>query len=280
MMDSLRVKALADFLKQRRAALNPVDFGILPTQRRRTPGLRREEVAELTGISVTWYTWLEQGRKIQVSATVLENLSQAMRLDPIEREHLFALAGKLNTSNNEYPAEIVSESLRNIVTSLETNPACILGRRWDILVWNDAARALLGDFNLMTAEERNTIWRVFANPELRQRIVDWEKIAQQVLSQFRISYDRYAGDPLFTKLVDRLKEVSPEFRHMWSRHDVLGRDDGYREVNHPMVGKMAFHHATFRVQDSPDLKLYLYTPLQKFDSKQKLQEILTNLRAH
>lgn len=278
MTNNHRVKELADFLKKRRMTLNPAEFGISKNKRRRTPGLRREEVADLAGISVTWYTWLEQGRKIQVSTAVLENLSQALRMDPIEREHLFVLAGKTNAANESHP-EIVSESLQNIVASLETYPACILGRRWDILVWNEAACALLGNFDLIPAEERNTIWRVFTNPDLRQRIVNWEEIAQQVLAQFRISYDRNAGDSLFEELVERLKARSSEFRLLWSNHDVLGRDDGYREVNHPLAGKMAFQHGTFQVHDSPDLKLLLYTPLQKYNTKEKLQKILCEFRS-
>ncbi|WKB37366.1 hypothetical protein QS257_17280 [Terrilactibacillus sp. S3-3] len=116
----------------------------------------------------------------------------------------------------------MSESLRNIVISMKDNPACILGRRWDILVWNEAASALLGDFDGMPPEERNTIWRIFTYPELKQRIVNWEDIVEQILAQFRVTYDRYAGDLLFEELVEKLKRVSPEFKRMWSHHNVMG----------------------------------------------------------
>lgn len=278
MANNHRVKELADFLKKRRTGLNPADFGISNQKHRRTAGLRREEVADLAGISVTWYTWMEQGRNIQVSMTVLENLSRALRLDPTEREHLFALAGKADTKK-VLPLENVSESLRNIVISMKDNPACILGKRWDILVWNDAASALLGDFDAMPPEERNTIWRLFTNPELQQRIVNQKEITEQILAQFRVTYDKYAGDLLFEELVEKLKAVSPEFKQMWSHHNVLGKDSGYREVNHPLVGKMAFQHGTFRVYDSPEMKFLLYVPLQKFDTTRKLQEIIDEFRS-
>lgn len=272
-IDKLRRQELADFLKKHREKLVPADFGISEKKRRRTSGLRREEVADLAGISSTWYTWFEQGRNIQVSISVLESLSQVLHLNRIEREHLFMMAGKTIPSES-YQHEIVSEGLRTMIANLEFNPAYIIGKRWDILAWNRLACAVLGDFDSMSFEERNTVWRVFTNPEVKQQIINWEQIAQHILAQFRLSCDRYAGEASFVELIERLKVASPEFRSWWSRHDVMAKSESYKEIDHPQVGRMAFQHATFLIPDIRDLKFILYTPLSQFNTKEKMLQLL------
>jgi len=175
------------------------------------------------------------------------------------------------------PAEQVSEALKRVLESLEL-PAYIMGRRWDVLAWNEAASALLGDFAAMTERERNTIWRLFTSPALHALLASWECHAQTALAQFRASADRYVVDPSFAELIDDLKRVSPEFNAWWPRHDVRERVAGLKEFNHPLVGQLLLEQTTFQVTDAPDLKLVLYTPLPEADSAAKLRQLVDATR--
>ena len=180
-----RRKELADFLKTRRARLTPAQAGLPDGGRRRTPGLRREEVAMLASVSTVWYTWLEQERDVRPSAQVLDSVAGALRLDPDEKAHLFALADQ----GSYYPLvrreEVVSPALRRALDALNPNPAYVMGRRWDKLAWNDAMTLVFGDLGSLPAKERNTLWSMFTNQRMRQTIPDWESHARHVLAQFR-----------------------------------------------------------------------------------------------
>lgn len=257
-----RLQELGDFLRTRRARLAPEEVGLPKGTRRKTPGLRRAEVAQLVGVSVDWYTWLEQGRSITPSTQVLESLVQTLRLDANERTHLFLLAQQQPPPALLLEPEIVS-------------PAFVSGRRWDILAWNDAGCAVFGDYRRKTApRERNTIWNVFTNPLARQCIVNWEEDARQLLAQFRSMCGRYPGDPQLTELIHDLMLASPEFRAWWPDHEVRSGQEGRKALNHPQVGYLLFERLTFQVLDTPDLKVTVYTPLQEADTPRKVEQLL------
>ena len=205
-----RRRALGEFLRSRRARLQPADVDLPPGRRRRTPGLRREEVAHLAAIGPTWYTALEQGRDIHVSAHVLDSLARALRLNTTERAHLFALA---NREPLVEPGEraALTPALQALLDHHEPLPGYVMDQRWDVLGWNRAAAALFGDFATLPPAERNMVWLLFTAPRLRTLLVDWEAHAQQVLGQFRASWGRHADDPAFGELIGRLRQTSPEF---------------------------------------------------------------------
>jgi transcriptional regulator with XRE-family HTH domain len=270
-----RLHELGDFLRTRRARLTPEEVGLPKGTRRKTPGLRRAEVAQLVGVSVDWYTWLEQGRSITPSTQVLERLVQALRLDANERTHLFLLAQQQAPLALVLETEIVSPALQHFLDQFGTRPAFISGRRWDVLAWNDAGCAVFGDYRRMTApRERNTIWGIFTNPVSRQFVVNWEEDARQLLAQFRSSCGRYPGDAQLMELIHDLQLHSPEFRAWWPDHEVRSGQEGRKTLNHPQVGSLLFERLTFQVFDTPDLKITVYTPLEEADTPRKVDLLL------
>ena len=267
---------MADFLKTRRARLSPEEAGLPRGARRRTPGLRREEVAHLANVGVTWYTWLEQARAVSPSEQVLEGVARALKLDRDERTHLFTLADRPVRPANGSEEEAVGPGLIRVLEALEPNPAYAMGKRWDKLAWNGAWAAVFGDPEALARRGRNTVWRMFTDEESRRRVTDWEGHAKHVLAQFRASAGRHAGDPTFAKLVEDLKEASPEFRRWWPRHDVEGSPEGRKELDHAVAGRLVFEHTTFQLHDDPDLKMVLFTPLQDSDTPEKVRRLLAS----
>jgi transcriptional regulator with XRE-family HTH domain len=274
MNDAERRKELADFLRTRRARLSPTDVGLPLGVRRKTAGLRREEVAQLASVGVTWYTWLEQGRDIHVSRQILESLGQVLMLNADEKAHLFSLANHPLGPSPWMQREMVSPLLQRFLDQLDPNPAYITGRRWDLLAWNQAACQVIGDFSALPAEQRNIVWFVFTNQEFRRRALDWEGIAQKVLAQFRVSSGRAPGDPWFTALIEALKQASREFRMWWPRHEVKGRQDGRKELIHPLVGHVVLEHTTFQVSEAPDLQVVVYLASPELDTAEKIHCLL------
>ncbi len=272
MTDDERRQELADFLRTRRARLAPAEVGLPRTARRKTIGLRREEVAQLASVGVTWYTWLEQGRAIHVSTQVLDSLAQALRLTTDEKAHLFLLAGQVPPPHPPALQEQISPFLHKFLDHLGTNPAYITGRRWDLLAWNQAACVILGDFTSLPPDARNIVRFIFTNNELRRRLVDWEGIAQRILAQFRASRSRYTDDAQFEAMIRDLQHVSPEFARWWPHHDVRGRQDGLKELLHPQLGYLAFDHSTLQVNDQPDLKITIYLPASE-ETVSKLEHL-------
>ncbi len=202
---------LSEFLKARRAGLTPGDVGLPPGQRRRTTGLRREEVAVLADVSVSWYTWLEQGRPIKASAEVLDALARALRLDAVERDHLFALAGHPQRVPIRPGSTAASPAVRRLLDALAPAPAYLLGARWDLIAWNAPFALLFPAVLELDVEDRNLVWIVFANADARALIGDWEHEARRVLSQFRAEIVPWRDDPAVVRLVARLQEASDEF---------------------------------------------------------------------
>ena len=211
MHESERRQALADFLRKRRARLSPVDVGLPPGMRRRTPGLRREEVAQLANIGTSWYVWLEQGRNVHPSAQVLESLARALKLTLNERRHLFLLAGQPLPPNVSVLEEKVSPALQQVLDDLNPTPAYVMGRRWDYLAWNRAADGIFTLTDGPLPYGRNLLWRVFTNPLLRQR-PDREQMLRGSLAEFRTALARYPGDEYFEELIEELKQVKEDLR--------------------------------------------------------------------
>lgn len=273
MSDQQRLQELADFLRSRRARLSPDAIGLPTGSRRRTPGLRREEVAQLANVSTTWYTFLEQGRDVRVSIQVLENVARALQLNPAERVHLFLLALQQMPPDLPTVQETVSPALQRLLDGFVAGPAYITGRRWDVLAWNRSACALFGDFEQMSGKERNILWFYFTSSTLRQMLIDWEDHAETMVAKFRCSSSRFVGDKQFTSLIEDLQEASLEFRQLWHRHDVKGRTEGLKAFEHPVVGRLIFEYTTFWVEGLPDLRFVAHTPLPDSGTAEKFEQL-------
>jgi transcriptional regulator with XRE-family HTH domain len=255
-----RRSELGDFLRSRREKLSPKTLGLSGGRRRRTPGLRREEVAELAGIGVDWYIRLEQGRTVSPSVTTIDALARALRLNKAEHGHLRAL-----TRNADRPAfvrESVPDAVRRVVESLN-QPAYITGRRWDVLAWNKAAEKIFA-FGRMAEADRNTLVLVLTNPQSRKLFgATWADEAKRMVAQFRAAHDLWAGDPAFIELLERLRSGCREFAAWWESHDIRGSVGGQKQLRHPRKGTLNFEYATFQANDDPALKLIIFTPRQK-----------------
>ncbi|MDE1995996.1 MAG: helix-turn-helix domain-containing protein [Rhizobiaceae bacterium] len=269
-----RRREFGAFLRSRRERLTPASVGLAAGFRRRTPGLRREEVALLAGVGATWYTWLEQGRDVRASGEVLSALADALRLDPAEKRHLFTLSDRPTTEIRSLGPEDVPQPLTRMLASLRAQPAYVLGRRWDVLAWNAAAAALFGDYGLLQGDARNSVHRVFTDPAHRRLLVDWEAVAANSLAMFRADSARYAGDPDFERLIATLMEKSAEFRAWWPKHEVLRPLAGLKRIRHPQGGLMTFEYTALAVIDRPDMKLVVYTPLDEDGTAGKLEKLL------
>jgi transcriptional regulator with XRE-family HTH domain len=255
-----RRKALAAFLRTRRARLQPAEVGVPVRTRRRTPGLRREEVAELANIGVSWYTLLEQERDVHPSAQVLESLAQALRLTRNERRHLFLLAGQPLPSPALPSEECVSPTLQQMLDDLNPTPACVVGRRWDYLAWNRAADAVFAISEASPPYARNVVWRFFTDPTMRDQFAHWEQIARGLLAEFRTASTRYPGDAWFEDLIADLKQASPEFCRWWPHHEASNLIDGKKIIKHPTLGHLEFRHVTLHVFSDPDIRVTAHIP--------------------
>jgi len=270
-----RRKELAHFLRTRRERVSPESVGLPGGSRRRTPGLRREELALLAGIGVTWYTGLEQGRAITVSTQVLESLARVLDLNADERNHLFLLARQQQPAD-PYPfTTAVSPALQSIVDNMGISPAYIANPRWDLLAWNQAMACVYQtDFGALPVRERNILRLVFTSPSQHMPLVFWEKAAQGLLAQFRASTERYVGEPWRSALVTELEQASPQFRSWWPRYDIQATHTEKKELNHPLVGRLLLQPTTFQVTDAPDLRMVIYTPLEEANTVQKLARLV------
>lgn len=230
------------------------------TARRRTPGLRREEVAQLAGIGVTWYTWLEQGRDIQVSVHFLERIAHALRLDSTERAHLFMLVHNRPPPLAAPAAAQVTPAHRRMLESL-AGPAYLATPRWDVVAWNTALSAVFGDLGAIPVERRNMLWLVFASAEHRATIPDWENDARAMVARFRVEFGRRRDDRSFLALINDLKIASHEFHRWWAEQDVTRRPDATKRFHSGKFGTMEFEQTNFVADDTADLRLTVYTPL-------------------
>ncbi|AYC38927.1 MULTISPECIES: helix-turn-helix domain-containing protein [Streptomyces] len=250
---------LSEFLRTRRARLKPEDVGLPEFGRhRRVPGLRREELAQLAGVSVAYYTRLEQGNGRNVSAEVLNAIARALRLSDAESAHLTHLARpKQHKKKAGARTEQVRGPLRQLLDSIEV-PAYVSGRRSDILAWNRMAAAVFGDWSELPVEERNWARLVFLKPEYRELFVDWDQKAYDMVSYLRMDAGCHADDPLLSTLVGELSLKSEEFRRLWATHDVKEKTYGVKRLRHPLVGDLALHFESFRLSDGTDQALITY----------------------
>jgi transcriptional regulator with XRE-family HTH domain len=257
---------LRDFLRTRRARLTPEDVGMATAGRRRTPGLRREEVATLAGVGVSWYTWLEQGRDINVSTEVLDAVGRALRLTEPERAHLYVLAG-LNPppSGGARDTEVTPE-LRHLVDAWSPKPAILRDRYWHLLAINDATRAVFG----YDDTDHNCLVSFFTNAIYRGMHVHWAEVAPVVVAAFRANAARSPADPEFGRVVDELGAASPEFAELWARHDVGVPVQAVKAVRHPEAGDLYFDMTTLSVADRPDWHLELYNPRPGSGTEERL----------
>lgn len=225
--------------------------------RRRTPGLRREEVAQLAGVGLTWYTWLEQGRDIHVSPKVLCSIARALQMDPTERVHLFLLAGHQPPVG--FTEDGVRAEHRHVLERWEPHPAYVINRRWDVLAWNHATAAIF-NYSELPEGPGNAMWAMFLVPSRRTLIVDWHAAAAKMVATFRAEAAQYLDEPEFRILIAELEAESPEFAALWNRRDVSGRTFGVKRMHHPELGNLEFEHTAYEIADQPGCKLILYTP--------------------
>jgi transcriptional regulator with XRE-family HTH domain len=271
-----RLQALSAFLKSKRAKIVPESVGLAPGTRRRTPGLRREEVAQLAGVSTTWYTWLEQGRDIRMSGSVLDCVAAALQLTIDERKYLFSLAlesGLGATLLKEQRPE-VTPSLQKIINELRYCPTIITDRRYFIVGWNEAAAHVFLDFEQIPFEERNMIRLLFTRKELQRLAVNWEHFVRGFLAIFRAYYGQYMEDEWYDRFLEEMKEVHSDFDHYWQQSEVKTAPEVLIEFRHGKAGKMLFHLTSLQVQGSTDLRCSIYTPDPESPTESKLKKLM------
>src|SRR3954452_11336948 len=260
---------LGEFLRARREALRPADVGLPPGGRRRTPGLRREEVALLAGVSVTWYTWLEQGRRINASRDVLLALARTLKLDDAGRAHVLALA----SGESHEPVERIVEApdaVTRLIASMEPAPAYVLGPRWEIVGWNSSEELLYPPLASLGDDERNLLWVMFCEPFARSLIIDWRDRARSTIAEFRASTTLLYDDPVMIDLIERVSTRSPEFSEWWPQHDVAGFQTRLRRYAHPRAGMLTFEYQQLIPSEWPHLRVICQLPLHDDDSSQRL----------
>jgi transcriptional regulator with XRE-family HTH domain len=254
-----RRQELAAFVRSRRERLRPEQVGLPRSRRRRTPGLRREEVAHLAGVGVTWYTWLEQGRDINPSHQVLDAIARTLRFDAHERTHLFTLAG-VSVAPAVDECAALFPTARAILDSLEPNPAVLMNARWDILAYNRVHASFFADLDGIASEDRNCIWLAFTDPEWRRVIVDWDEVAARMVGEYRAAMAEHLDDPSWQALLERLLEASPEFAARWARHDVRRMESSRKRVRHPELGVLMIDYTNLWLDPSRNARVVVFTP--------------------
>lgn len=272
-----RLEELAAFLRSRRAAIRPDQVGLPAAGRRRTPGLRREEVAQLASVSTTWYTWLEQGRDIRASASVLDAVANALRLNRDERQYLHALAtegGGTMAPLVDEETNAITPSLRHILDELRHCPVIISDRRCHIVGWNDAAEFVFLDFSKIPYAERNMIRLIFARKELRALAVNWEHFVGGFLAIFRAYYGQYVEDGWYERFLDEMRELNPRFEPLWQHSQVSSAPEVNIQFRHAKAGKMEFNLTSLQVHGNIDLRCSVYTPEQASNTESKLRRLM------
>jgi transcriptional regulator with XRE-family HTH domain len=268
---------LGAYLRDRRAKLDPAAFGF-PPERRRTPGLRREEVAQRAYISPTWYTWLEQGRGGAPSADVLDRIARALMLTDVEREHLFLLGLGRPPEVRYRKDEGVTPRLQRLLDALELSPAIIKTATWDVVAWNRAATVILTDYASLPPEQRNILRIIFLDPRVRAAQYDWDSVARFVVGAFRVDAARAGAAAEVEPLVDELCRLSPEFKALWRDNDVRSHGEGVKQIRHPVLGLIGFEYSAFAVDGRSDLSMVIYNPATPADAD-KIRSLTRSARA-
>ncbi|PUA16547.1 helix-turn-helix transcriptional regulator [Glaciimonas sp. PCH181] len=259
MDDISKRKALGEFIKSQRSQIPPLSFGIGTNTRRRTPGLRREEIAQLCEISVTWYTWIEQGRTVSVSPQALARIADALRLPQAKRSYLFKLSGKKDPQlpdivDDQIPAEVIAV-LRNIKT-----PAYLLDRYWNVVSWNRPAQTLFAGWLDQKSQQKNLLFYTFCDPAAITFISDWELRGRRLVAEFRADCGMYLDEPKILAIVERLCNESSAFKYAWSLQDVTEKEGGERRFHHPTLGPLCYQQVNLRVANRGELKLVVLLP--------------------
>jgi transcriptional regulator with XRE-family HTH domain len=259
------------FLKDRRARLDPAQFG-LPLQRRRTPGLRREEVAQRAHVSATWYTWLEQGRGGAPSADVLDRLARALSLSPVEREHLFLLAQHRPPKAMRAEQSPITPQLQRVLDALVESPALLKTPEWTVLGWNRAARAVLANYQEMPPENRNLLRNLFLHGR-HGHLTDWKGLARLIVGSVRRDLLRTGTSAETEAFIAELNAGSEDFREFWAAGDVMTHGAGSKQITHPKAGLLSLEFSTFAVDGYPDLGLVIFNPVDEMD-REKMRILL------
>ncbi|NRD79755.1 helix-turn-helix domain-containing protein [Bacillus sp. BRMEA1] len=273
-----RLQALSEFLKAKRSKLTPQMAGFPVGTRRRTPGLRREEVAQMAGVSTTWYTWLEQGRDIKVSTSVLDAISNALQLSIDEKKYLYALAleeGPHQEFSQKEEIQI-SPSLTKILHELRHCPTIITDRRCFIVGWNQAAANIFLDFEQIPAVHRNLIQLLFSRKEFRSLAVNWVHFVRGFIAIFRTYYGQYVADQWYKKFIEEMEESYPEFHQLWNEGEVSSAPEIQIEFRHAKAGKMIFNLTSLQIQGPNDLRLSVYTPVDNTGTELKVKRLIEN----
>ena len=251
---------LGDFIRAHRERITPASVGLPAGGRRRTPGLRREELAQLCDVSPTWLTWLEQGREVSASGKLLARMAEVLHLSSAERSYLFSLAERLDPQHDADAVD-AGESLDDIVAAIEA-PAYMLDRQWDAVAWNAHAAALFGGWLDVAASpvRPNLLRFMFRAPAARGLIVDWDDRARRLVAEFRADIGKHASQPALAALIAELSRDSPEFHALWPLQDVVSREGGLRRFHHPSMGELGFNQVTLRLAKRHDLKLVMLLP--------------------
>lgn len=250
---------LGKFLKARRARLSPDDFGLAPGSRRRTPGLRREEVALLARVGVTWYTWLEQGRPINASVQVLDAVARTLHLDQAEREHMYRLAEAVPV-RAAAPAAAVPDPIAEVVDSLAPLPAVLINGRFDVVRSNQAHRDFFRFWHAMPCVHRNMLWCAITEPTARDKLLNYDQEVPYLVARLRCEYGRNIGDQDWEEDIARLSRLSSEFAELWSRHEVAEPQSRIRRFAHPTAGETAFAMTELDLPTLPGRRIIVYTP--------------------
>ncbi|QIE26658.1 MmyB-like transcription regulator ligand binding domain protein (plasmid) [Caballeronia sp. SBC1] len=264
--ESANDNRLGHYLKNRRTKLDPATFGISGS-RRRTAGLRREEVAQRANISAAWYTWLEQGRGGNPSADVLDRIARALMLTEVEREHVFLLGLGHQPEVRYRGSDAITPRLQRLLEALPHSPAIVRTATWDVVAWNRAAAAVLTDYSSLPPGQRNILRMIFCDPRVRAAQFDWESVARFVVSAFRIDAARAGADAEVAPLVDELCRSSPEFAAMWRDNEVQTHGEGVKRLRHPVLGPISLEYSAFAVDGRPDLQMIVYNPATPADQE-------------
>jgi transcriptional regulator with XRE-family HTH domain len=262
---------LSEFLKSCRGRLSPQAVGLPMGGRRRTPGLRREDVAALAGLSATWYTWLEQGRDVRASDRVLESLSRTLRLSTEERDYLFSLAQNRPAPLQPARIEEVPDSVKRTLDALNM-PAEVITPRWDVIYWNDMVRRCFRDYARMAPEQRNLVRILMTSPEYQEHPAEFEAMARRITAKLRVDYSQAAGDPSFDALIEEMSEASPMFRELWRSPEIRTRSEGVHLLRHPQLGGITFEHTSYVVEGVPSLRVVIFAP-HDAESARKVSQI-------
>ena len=273
-----RREELAAYLRSRRERIRPEDVGLPPGLRRRTPGLRREEVAQLAGVGVTWYTWLEQGRPINASVQVLDAIARTLRLDAAEREHLYRLADLPEVAGPGSGGECLDAEVHTILRQLGPLPAYVHNARYDLLAWNAAYARIFASMVSCPRGERNVLWRVFTAPACCCPLVNKEEEYLKMVATLRASFGRHVGEPVWTNFVSRLSAASPDFARMWATHDVARPGPRMKLYQHSAVGMVRLASTSMALATPPETRIVVHTPADD-ESRDRIEWLLAHPEA-